>query len=147
MTIKKVSDKNELEYIEKIEKTCFDDAWGIQMLEFEYSNNFSHMYIIYDEKEAAGYISYRELFESAEILRIAVMPEYRKKGLGMKLIDEMKNNLVTAQEILLEVDINNVPAIELYKKAGFDTLNVREKYYKHPDGTYTDAVNMRLILQ
>lgn len=147
MTVVKVADKSACNHIETIEKLCFDDGWTADMLEVELSNSFSYMVIVYDENKPIGYISYRELFETAEILRVAVIPSHRGKGIAGSLINTMISNLNTAREIMLEVDVNNVRAIGLYKKVGFELLNIRKNYYSHPDGSYTDAVNMRLILK
>jgi len=61
-------------------------------------------------------------------LGIAVLPEYRVKGIGTKLLE----NLLTAARkkypaISLSVSPNN-PAIRLYKKFGFETVDVRNEY-------------------
>ena len=144
-----INKKNlDIEYntIKIIEDICFDDAWTEHMIQCELSNSFSHICIAEDNTEIVGYIIYRELFETAEIMRIAVLPEKRNNGLGRSLMEFMMNNLVTASEILLEVSGDNPAAITLYKNVGFEALDVRPNYYKHRDGTFSDAINMRLIL-
>lgn len=35
------------------------------------------------------------------------------------------------KDITLEVNINNIPAINLYKKYGFEKVGVRKKYYNN----------------
>lgn len=147
MIIINVNDKSGCYHVETVEKLCFDDGWTAEMLEIELNNSFSHMLVLYDEKQPVGYICYRELFEVAEILRVAVVPAYRGRGFATMLINEMINQLKIAEEIMLEVDVNNVSALGLYKKIGFEPLNIRKNYYSHPDGSYTDALNMRLILK
>ncbi len=61
-------------------------------------------------------------------LGIAILPEYRGKGIGTKLLE----NLLTAAEekypaICLSVSPNN-PAIRLYEKFGFETVDLRNQY-------------------
>lgn len=146
MIIIKVNENIDYNAIKKIEDLCFDDAWSEHMIRSEMSNDFSHIYIAKNNDEIIGYIIYRELFEIAEIMRIAVLPEYRKHGLGMGLMKCMTDNLDTSEQILLEVSADNSAAIALYKKIGFEELDIRPGYYKHSDGTFSDAINMRLIL-
>ena len=45
------------------------------------------------------------------------------------------------KQIFLAVRQSNLEAIELYKKFGFETLGVRERYYRTQNG-YEDALTM-----
>lgn len=46
------------------------------------------------------------------------------------------------KDITLEVNVNNIPAINLYKKYEFEEVGVRKKYYNNVD----DAIIMTLKL-
>ena len=77
----------------------------------------------------------------AEIMNIVVRKKYRRNGIGEKLLQElinlsMKKNL---ENIELEVNSNNKPAINLYKKFGFKEVGLRKKYYNNVD----DAILMQ----
>ena len=59
----------------------------------------------------------------------------RKSGIGSKLLEKLiqtakKQNFTS---ITLEVNENNLPAINLYLKYGFKNVGFRKKYYKNKD--------------
>lgn len=67
----------------------------------------------------------------AEIEEVYVLDEYRKQGIGSKIIkftiDSIKNNFdkigLEPKKIYLFVSKNNSSAITLYQKAGFQEIN------------------------
>ena len=72
--------------------------------------------------------------DNIDILSIYVEEKYRKKNLGSSLLEELiNNNRYLKQSIMLEVSTNNTPAINLYKKMGFQIINIRKKYYENGD--------------
>ena len=89
-----------------------------------------------------GFVEFNQVADFADIHDIEVKPEYRGKGYGKQLLilflSEMKSRGVT--EVTLEVRIDNVVAISLYEKFGFERIAVRTSYYK--DGC--DGLLMRL---
>ena len=56
-----------------------------------------------------------------------------------KLIDMAKERKLS--DITLEVNINNLPAINLYKKYQFKEVGLRKKYYNNED----NAILMDLV--
>ena len=82
-----------------------------------------------------GYIGLQKLGEELNLLKVAVLPQYQKLGVGFKLMQlsfnyKTQNNL---SNYFLEVREDNSKAIKLYQKFGFKTETKREKYYS--DGT------------
>ncbi len=83
-----------------------------------------------------GYLSARILLEenTVDLHRIAVHPEWRKKGLGRALMERMKTEtlqyLSRPAFIILEVSENNIAAIHLYGSMGFQIIHRRKSYYK-----------------
>jgi len=65
------------------------------------------------------------------VISIAVLPEYQRKGIGQALLEEVMLSMRTykAKECYLEVRTSNIPAINLYKKLGFDTSRTINGYY------------------
>lgn len=73
-------------------------------------------------------IAYLILIDSLdvyEIFEIAVLPEYRNKGIATKLIEK----ITLDKDVLLEVCENNLSAINLYKKNNFKEISIRKNYY------------------
>ena len=77
-----------------------------------------------------------EIYDRVEINNIFVLKEYRNKKVAdqlmKKVIEDAKVNKKV--NITLEVRIDNIPAINLYKKHGFVEKAIRKGYYKGTDG-------------
>ena len=69
----------------------------------------------------------------AEILFIYVKKELRQNGYGYKMLQEFFVILEDEKinEVFIEVDTENKPAISLYNKCGFKNLYTRKSYYKN----------------
>ncbi|MCD6528790.1 ribosomal protein S18-alanine N-acetyltransferase [Candidatus Bathyarchaeota archaeon] len=105
-----------------------------------------------DNEEIVGYIMCRieigfsnlkrlELTRKGHIVSIAVLPEYRRKGIGSSLImDAMKKMAdYNATECYLEVRVSNTPAISLYSKLGFTIVKTMRGYYADGEDAYVMA--------
>ena len=75
------------------------------------------------------------MYETVNILNIVVSETERRKNIGTLLIDNMLSDLNNKdiEHIMLEVNSNNIPAINLYKKFNFEIINTRKKYYNGED--------------
>lgn len=89
---------------------------------------------ILDEK-IVGFLNFYIMYEQAELEYIYVSEDYRMNSIGFELmnffIKEVKN--ANCNSITLEVNINNIAAINLYKKFGFKMVSIRKKYYNNDD--------------
>ena len=56
---------------------------------------------------------------------IAVTPQMQRKGIGMKLVEFSKQRAAQLgrKQIMLLVNVNDTPALELYKKSGFNRVH------------------------
>ena len=110
-------------------KNYLEKAFNPKKLLSELSNPFSDFYLIYFDKEPAGYLklnaseaqSEKIDEEALEIERIYIRKKFQRNGLGKfllnKAIDIAKNQ--DKKIIWLGVWENNKNAIEFYKKSGF----------------------------
>ncbi len=57
---------------------------------------------------------------------LCVFKEYRKHGVGKRLIEEFTNKMKNKNVVYLKLNAfeNNLPAIELYKKLGFEEYSI-----------------------
>ncbi len=94
--------------------------------------------------ELLGYVLF-SLLSDAEIYRIAVEPEHRRRGLGGLLIAGAEEVLREhrAERLFLEVREDNLPAVSLYRSRGFKEIGIRKAYYRDP---CCDALVMEKIL-
>jgi len=93
---------------------------------------------IYEGKRILGICVFHMIFEEAELLYLAIHPEFSRRGLGRALFEHVLNILKKnhIKTIFVEVSSKNRPAINFYEIFDFNTINVRKKYYK--DGS--DAI-------
>ena len=87
------------------------------------------------DNKIIGFLVYDLIYERCEIEYIAVLNEYRNKKIASQLleyaINDCKNNNII--NISLEVNVNNISAINLYKKFDFKIEAIREKYFNNDD--------------
>lgn len=60
----------------------------------------------------------------AYVSRLIVKPEYRRQGIGRKLVDFIAEEAKSQgyRELSIGVDLDNYPALKLYMEAGFDKV-------------------------
>ena len=76
-----------------------------------------------------------------EILLIYVCKNFRKKGLGTKLLEKIEENSNCLKKIHLEVSKNNLQGILFYKNMGFKNIYTRRNYLLN-ENKKTDALVM-----
>ncbi len=92
-----------------------------------------YVYGFYDNDELVGFIHISKSYETIDIVNIVVDINKRKMGIGYRLIDYVAHLFSDVNNIMLEVRDSNEAAINLYKKYGFEIINVRKKYYGNED--------------
>ena len=72
------------------------------------------------------------------IVSVAVTPEYRTMGMGYSLVQQALSALLVhhVDECYLEVRVSNYPAINLYKKLGFQVTRTIPRYYFDASDAY-----------
>ena len=99
--------------------------------------------------ELQGFILSRRAADEAEILTIAVKPRKRGQGIAGKLMKANMSQLQAAgaKSWFLEVESQNVAALALYKRFGFEQVGERKSYYRKPDGANALAYILRRSLR
>ena len=70
-----------------------------------------------------------EKISEYEILLIYVSKDFRKKGLGTKLLNKIEENNTRLKKIYLEVSKNNFEGISFYTKMKFIGTHTRKNYF------------------
>ena len=90
--------------------------------------------LVNEEKEINGYLYAVNLSDNIDLLSIYVADGYRNKNIATNMIKYLIDNYCYHDKtITLEVAVNNLAAIKLYKKFGFEIVNIRKKYYGDTD--------------
>lgn len=95
-------------------------------------NDYTHILSLKIDNEYVGFLIYQLLYESAEIIDIFVLDEYRNKGIGKALINKMLENK-QIEKVTLEVKNDNKLGIMLYNSLGFKPVSIRKGYYNGVD--------------
>ena len=123
-----------VEAIAELEKVCFNDPWSVNAINSELNNSLSLWLVAVEGERLAGYVGSQSVLGWADMMNIAVDPDFRGQGVGRRLIEELiahlKKNSVTC--LTLEVRASNDPAIRLYDKLGFTQVGRRPNYYRSP---------------
>lgn len=125
-----ICENNNPEEIYKLEKEIFGNS-AYTLKQIDDILTMPDMYKIMSVKDengiTAGYVIVFNNSDSLEIMKIGVNPEYREKGFGTILVNEIKKSRM---EIFLEVRENNVTARKFYEKNGFKEAGKRKNYYR-----------------
>ena len=90
----------------------------------------------------AGYVLLMIVAGEATLMRVAVLPEHRRRGIAIQLMQAAFAHCrrYGAPVCFLEVRVSNDAAKRLYESLGFEPLGVRKDYYSSP---VEDAVMMK----
>ena len=120
--------------VAQLEKICFSDPWSEMSIAHELESLWSYWLVAVDGDTVAGYIGSQSSIDEADIMNVAVHPDYRRQGIAENLINTLVAELKKrgCHALLLEVRASNTPAITLYEKLGFAQVGCRKNYYRNP---------------
>jgi ribosomal-protein-alanine N-acetyltransferase len=134
--IEPLAGEADLDGVLHVEAESFTSPWTRQMYAWELQNrNVCHIYVVRTpECRVAAFCAFWLVFDEIHINNIAVLPQFRGQGMGMRL---MQHVLVEARRLgatraTLEVRASNQAALRLYKRLGFDLAATRKQYYSNP---------------
>ena len=137
----------DIDEIVSIENSSFDiEAFSRSQFKYLIAHASGKFLVVRYNGHMVAYISLlkRKDTRHLRIYSIAISPQMRGMGIGQLLIDKaieyaVANNLDT---ISLEVRTDNIPALALYEKNGFEKSKLLYRYY----GDNIDAYYMRKLI-
>jgi len=125
----------DVQIIYNLEISCFSDPWSLSSVENQLKSENAVWLTEMRDDMPAGYVLGSIVCGEAELYRIAVSGDFRRQGLGERLLAQFieKCRERGGEKIFLEVRARNLPAIALYKKAGFEEISLRKGYYGDDD--------------
>ena len=128
--IKVFSNKNvPAKELNLIEKECFSTPWSEES--FKTADN-TRFYLYFEGEKVVGYVGIYSVLDEGYITNIAVLKDYRKKGVATSLLKELTEKESALSFISLEVRESNAAAISLYTKFNFKKEGVRKAFYSNP---------------
>jgi len=110
--------------------------WSFNALQYEIDNKESILKVAVRDSKVIGYMCIRTLLDITHVMKINVLPGYRRNGIGSALLIESLKKLRSLKSdikhVTLEVRESNSAAIKLYHKFGFSNAGMRKNYYRNP---------------
>ncbi len=131
--------QKDLRKIHQIEKLSFKYPYSLNYIRLLLILSPELFYVAEVDNEIVGYIVGLIEYENiGHIVSIAVHPKWRRRGIGSKLLmkieEEFKKRNIKV--FVLEVEVNNKPAISLYEKHGYRIIDVIKRYYPGGEDAY-----------
>lgn len=124
----------DLEQILPLERDLFsDDAWSAELFWSELAGVPATRYYVVaeDGHGIAGYAGLLIGVGEAEVQTVAVRANAQGQGLGARLLEDLlaEAGRRECRTVLLEVRVDNEPALRLYARYGFERIGRRPGYY------------------
>jgi ribosomal-protein-alanine N-acetyltransferase len=135
--IERVRSSAEIDDLRRVEQASFTNPWTRDMYVAEFGNpEVSFFLVARDDgrREVVGFCACWHVLDELHINNLAVLPEYRRRGIGSALIGRAleEGTRLGATRATLEVRRSNVEALRLYERWGFSVAGVRTRYYTNP---------------
>jgi [ribosomal protein S18]-alanine N-acetyltransferase len=137
------SDNQTIDQLFQIEEQCFDqEAFSKRQIAYLLTDYNTIAFVAKANEVIAGFIiaqvEVEENTEFGHIITINVVPNFRRKGIGKRLLQEIETLLKKKgiEESRLEVREDNHSAIKLYQTFGYKTIGKLENYYGKKHGVY-----------
>jgi [ribosomal protein S18]-alanine N-acetyltransferase len=121
-----------------LDQLAFANPWSAASYRYELTDNaMAHFWVGLapapePERRVAGYAGFWLIVDEAHIGTLAVHPQWRRQGLGEKLLVTMlgQARALGAALATLEVREGNRAARQLYHRHGFAEVGRRKRYYQ-----------------
>ena len=133
-----VAGEGDLPALRALDAVGFDAPWSEGTWRGELSRDDRVWLLVRDDGGPVASAGLWLAPDAGHVLRLVVVPERRREGLGARLVAELLRRSARRgrPEVTCEVRRSNVGALSLYRRLGFVSNGVRPGYY--PDGQ--DAV-------
>jgi len=149
---------SDLEQVMHINRVCLPENYTTSFFMNLYQR-FPETFIVAEENgDVVGYVMCRietgipsfkllGITRKGHVISIAVLPEHQREGIGCALMREAMEAMVNykAKECYLEVRASNVPAVNLYRKMGFEIIRTIRGYYADGEAAYLMARKLPFV--
>jgi len=139
--------EKDIDPVLSIEQASFKNPWSRISFLNELSNKYSHNFVLklensFETYQIIAYLCFRLITDEIHILKIAVNPEQRSKGMAFKFLNHCLGTFCEQKikSAILEVRQSNTAGIALYEKIGFGIEAQIPNYYSD---THEDVILMR----
>lgn len=148
---------SDLEQVQAIDHMSFTLPWPNSAFQYELMQNKDSIPMVAEinhangEKLVVATVVLWKIMDEAHIATLAVHPDYRRQGIGQKLLAKALLEAIRkgARLATLEVRAGNEAAQSLYRRFGFEVAGRRPRYYKdnHEDAVIMTNKNLDTFYQ
>jgi len=138
-----------------INQVCLPENYATYFF-MDLYERFPETFIVAEENgEVVGYVMCRietglpdfgllGIAKKGHVISIAVLPEHQRREIGKALMKEAMSGMRfhKAKECILEVRVSNTPAVNLYRKLGFEVTRVVHGYYADGEDAYVMSLKL-----
>ncbi|MBI3419211.1 MAG: ribosomal protein S18-alanine N-acetyltransferase [Proteobacteria bacterium] len=136
-------------WLAELHAECFDEKrrWPASFLASFLQNPAAFGGVYLSQTEPVGFILGQGAAEEAEIVTLATRPAFQRQGIAAMLVEDFCTfcHKQGKNRIFLEVAENNLPAIALYRKLGFEKQGIRPNYYQEIENAVDAWVMIKLL--
>ena len=126
--------ESDIPRVAELEKAIFSDPWSEKVYRETFALSGVEYVVATDDEMIIGAAGVRNIVGTGEITNVMVLPEYRNRGVGRKMMEELilRGRNLGATDLTLEVRAGNAAAQRLYESLGFKCEGVRPGFYRNP---------------
>jgi len=136
VTVERLTTTADLDGVLAIEDASFNNPTTREWYEAELKRpEVCHIFVLRTpDCPVAAFCAFWRVDHQIHINNLAVRPELRGQGLASRLLADVLAEMALSgvTHATLEVRRSNLPALQLYAKAGFVEAGVRRNYYTQP---------------
>lgn len=114
-----------------VEEASFLLPWSLHAIVDDICKNPSSLYVVaVCNQRIIGFCGIHYVLDEGHITNVAVLNEYRRRGIGKKLVQTLFDlSPGYIDKFTLEVRVSNRTAINIYTSLGFKSVGTRPHYY------------------
>jgi ribosomal-protein-alanine N-acetyltransferase len=127
-----------------VHRACFAEVWTASTIARFLRESTTVSAVARCDPHVVGFALCRLAAEECEVLTCAVMPAFRRRGIGKLILEAAFAEAVRrgGRRAFLEVAADNDAARALYARCGLRPVGRRAGYYRRGDGVSVDALIM-----
>ena len=135
---------DQLQAMSDLHLANFERGWSVDVFEHFISDQNSFGLVALRSAKLIGYSLVLPAIDTCELIMIVTDTAHRNSGVGSFLLQQTEAlaKMKGFERMLLEVAIDNQPALQIYQKQGFSEDGLRKKYYKRLGQPAVDAILM-----
>ena len=140
----------DIQVISQIEVLAGFNSWSTELIKQSIESHRGWVAVVNDtaEEQLVAYLFFQIILDEAELLNIAVHPQWQGNGCAKQLLSSAVIELIDSsiKSVFLEVAASNTNAVALYKGLKFKQTGIRKNYYNSSLGK-EDALLMQLTIK